>query len=214
MKNGFQLWKTLKKRRADLATVELLSVLIGVRNAFLPNSRAFLEIRGMREFQNVLTVYRIADEKMMREGVEPAILITRKNMSIEPYVIRIENGVYILKDRHSSIGKIIGFPPKEAEGFESIKQRVFVHYHGYFTFACEFSRLEESLPYLSEHSPVDSNTPHATPLSVTTHYTTENETRHESVAFRPEIIQAMTWEEIQYWCEVVKEMREKKRSVV
>lgn len=214
------VWEWLVNNHPNLANRDLLSVLLGIRNACLVSEKDFLLLNEWDETKRILRVLAVSDERRFKEGKPPSYVVTQKGFSIQEYSMKIENNVHIIKQEKwgGYIGTLLGFPPKEVNSFSSnqIKEKVCIHYHGYFSFACEFSRIDEALSYLKETSPVNQDMPGYRPLMITTLYNTLRNGRPsvDEVVFRPEIIQAMTWEEIQYWCQVVKDMREKKGSVV
>lgn len=125
-------------------------VLVGARDVCIVND--FIPALWFNEYFDVYVAYPSGTETLDKaerlERYEDGVpnIIVRKGTNMEHVFYEVDGDLYY---RHEEIGVMLGFPPEECAKFNEIQDRVGVDYYG-LCFACERSRLEQSIAYLEK----------------------------------------------------------------
>lgn len=124
-------------------------VLVGARNACLVTSAT----KHALFFDKAFDVYDVFPETAPSMGDDweemyetIPNLIVRKGTDVRNVLFEKDGKLFF---RHLEMGILLGFPPKECEEFQTIKERAGVDYYG-LQFACEKSRLTSAIEYLEK----------------------------------------------------------------
>jgi len=125
-------------------------VLVGARKVCIVEN--YVPSKWFHKFFDVYVAYPSGAERREKKerdeiykGRIPNVIV-RKGTNMEHVFYELDGDLYY---RHEEIGVMLGFPPEECAKFNEIQDRIGVDYYG-LCFACERSRLQQSLEYLEK----------------------------------------------------------------